>query len=1393
MKNYITRLLAFLFAAQCFATAPNVVIIVTDDQGWGDVGYHTPAGQVPIQTPNMDSFATSGIRLERFYATAVCSVTRSALLTGRNTLRTGTNNTRGLPLSEHLMSQTFKTAGYQTFVCGKWHLGGSDKNLSYTTVNGQNVRIIQEGLEYAPYNRGWDSHYGQYSGAIDYFTHQSAEGENPDVPDWWLNGVQQDGASEHTDSQGHGGWSPDLLADKAIAHIQNRDTSKPMLLYLAFNSIHGPVSAPPALITKYQNLGVTDTNRRLIAAAVDGMDAAMGRVLAALNTAGIANNTIVVWFGDNGGDEVKGSLNDPLRGTKGDGYDGALRTPAGIRWPGVLPAGVTSTQHVWVGDLFPTLCAATGVAPQNTKPFDGINLWPALLAANNSTTVQRPVPLVTGTAIPVSLNTFTDPVNGGSKVFKLIRNRVGASFVNELFNMTDDQFETTDLLLGGNAAAYSGIAASLTTAIADVAVENYPPYIGPPLITNSVPAGGTVTLYAPFTSYKAPSVQWRKNGAPVSGATTFAQVTDTLGDLVTGAYTTRLTLSNVTTADAAAYDVVVSNVAGSTTSASGTLSIGAAGPSISSIATGPSVPTYFDNVWVTANVQPGAGQALQAVQLTYNNGSAQTTTVFSETMRTAAVTPWTGDGCNNPWTITAATANNVRQTTGGNNFATGNPCGLEFNKGTANLSDTMAATTNLINTAGAASGYVEFYVETVDLISPNGWTFQMSTDGGATYTTRLSELTGANHVHQRYQYNLTGADFTANLKLRFQMTGYNAVNPTPPPKVRVDDIKVITTSPGGPVIVTMLDDGLYGDGAAGDGVFGALVPKQVGGVNVSYSISATDSSGANTSSAPASYPVSYTLEDATFTSSEFLGIPTRKSVTLNMEASSAQEVFVEIGDSAGHYTMQTPVVTYPAGAPFEIVIQSPTGTPLTPYTLYHYRVRYRAPGETVFKSRGDRTFRTQRSRGQSFTFTLTADPHLDDITNPELFALAMDNMYADGADFHVDLGDIFMTDKLPQFIPGIVVTPQVIVSRATSLRTFFGRYCHSSPFFYVLGNHESEYGYTYNADATSDKSNNFASWNHRARNLYYPTPAPDLSPTPDNFYTGNTATKLIFGQQKLMRNYYAWEWGDALFVVVDPFWNTLSNPNSAPADNWRWSLGLTQYNWLKTTLETSSARFKFVFLHNLVGGVASARGGVEVAHRYEWGGKNADGVTDGFATQRPGWAMPIHQLLVANHVSAVFHGHDHLYAYQQLDGVVYQECPQPGTPNFSTGSQVDGEYTTGTILPNSGHLRVTVARDETKVEYVRAALPSQETASLHNRDIAHTYTMKPTPFVEVAVVKMGNNAVVTWDALRGQSYTLQWSTDLVTWTSITVGQTNTWTDVGAFSTASQRKFYRVTK
>ena len=532
-----------------------------------------------------------------------------------------------------------------------------------------------------------------------------------------------------------------------------------------------------------------------------------------------------------------------------------------------------------------------------------------------------------------------------------------------------------------------------------------------------------------------------------------------------------------------------------------------------------------------------------------------------------------------------------------------------------------------------------------------------------------------------------------------------------------------------PAALPMLDDGAHGDGAAGDGVFGAAIPVQAAGAAVSYTVTATAGTGATTSSTPASYVVASTLWDYKvsdtgaplgFTAPEFLGIPTDRSVTLNLEANKAVELYVEYGPATGIHTAQTPAVTYPAGGVIEMKIQAPAGAAvLQAGRRYFYRVRYRAPGEAAFRARGERSFVTARPRGTPFTFTITADPHLDEVTSQALFTLAMKNIAADTPDLHVDLGDIFMSDKMATILPGLAINYGLIEFRAVTLRNNFAEFVHSVPFMFTLGNHEAEYRYVYDADRSTTKDQNVASWNLLARKNYFPTPVPDGA-----FYTGSAETRLVAGKNELLENYYAWEWGDALFVVLDPYNNTLANPNSNPPDNWRWSLGKAQYDWLKATLQGSRAKYKFLFLHHLVGGVASARGGVEAAHRYEWGGKNADD-TEGFAAKRPGWDLPIHPLLVATKVSAVFHGHDHFYGYQTLDGVVYQECPQPGTANFSTGSARDGQYTQGTILPNSGHLRVTVSPENTKVEYVRAALPNQETATLRNRTISHTYTIAP--------------------------------------------------------------------
>ena len=224
---------------------------------------------------------------------------------------------------------------------------------------------------------------------------------------------------------------------------------------------------------------------------------------------------------------------------------------------------------------------------------------------------------------------------------------------------------------------------------------------------------------------------------------------------------------------------------------------------------------------------------------------------------------------------------------------------------------------------------------------------------------------------------------------------------------------------------------------------------------------------------------------------------------------------------------------------------------------------------------------------------------------------------------------------------------------------------------------------------------------------------------PNGFYSGDSAEEPFVGKRA---SWYAWNWGDALFVVLDPYWYTKTKSSN---DGWTYTLGERQYKWLQETLSSSRATFKFVFIHNLVGGLdGQMRGGIEAAPFFEWGGRNPDG-TMVFGQKRSGWSMPIHQLLVQHGVTAVFHGHDHLYARQELDGVVYQEVPQPSAKNFSSGPSLATQYhyAVGTILSSSGHIRVTVGPDRVTTRYVRACLPKNETATRKNGQVDDTWSI----------------------------------------------------------------------
>ena len=188
----------------------------------------------------------------------------------------------------------------------------------------------------------------------------------------------------------------------------------------------------------------------------------------------------------------------------------------------------------------------------------------------------------------------------------------------------------------------------------------------------------------------------------------------------------------------------------------------------------------------------------------------------------------------------------------------------------------------------------------------------------------------------------------------------------------------------------------------------------------------------------------------------------------------------------------------------------------------------------------------------------------------------------------------------------------------------------------------------------------------------------------------------------------------------------------APDDPWVSTIGDAQYRWLKTTLEESDARYKFVFAHHVLG---TGRGAVEMAWLYEWGGNGADGTWE-FDERRPDWELPIHQLMVENGVTIFFQGHDHMFARQELDGLIYQEVPNPADPTpgeVFCGSCFHESYLSGELLPNSGYLHVTVSPDEVRVDYVKSYLPEGlvlwddvqvELDGHENGEIAHSYVIR---------------------------------------------------------------------
>jgi hypothetical protein len=450
---------------------------------------------------------------------------------------------------------------------------------------------------------------------------------------------------------------------------------------------------------------------------------------------------------------------------------------------------------------------------------------------------------------------------------------------------------------------------------------------------------------------------------------------------------------------------------------------------------------------------------------------------------------------------------------------------------------------------------------------------------------------------------------------------------------------------------------------------------------------------------PVTLQVARTISE-TLVAHEIVGRPTDHSATINFASLIDLEAYVEYGVES--MSQQTEPEIVPADTPHDVAL-----TGLAADTEHVYRLCYRRAGATGEFKRGEwRRFRTQRPPGASFRFTVQADSHIWDRwanDTPDQDALRLyqhtiANVAADQPDFHLSLGDYSQA--------AFSLTRRHAMDHYLLQRRYLDPLLHSVPFYLVLGNHEGELGYT------RAEGDSVPAWAEYARRAFVP------NPHPDGFYTGCPDPPLIGDGWR--ESYYAWEWGDALFVVLDPFWATTERPfhNDVPADGtgWNWTLGQAQYEWLHETLAAHGHQWAFVFIHHLVGGVGHVndyygRGGIEAAKfavsenpSFEWGGEDAHGF-HAYAERRPGWSHgPIHDMLVEAGVDAVFSGHDHFYAYQELDGVAYVTCPQPHDHWYTYGGLVPGQYVNGTLLPNSGHVRVDVLPHQVVIEYVRAFL-----------------------------------------------------------------------------------------
>ncbi|CAB3235666.1 unnamed protein product [Arctia plantaginis] len=349
-------------------TRPHIVIILADDLGFNDVGFH---GSNQIPTPNIDALAYSGMILQNYYVTPICTPSRSALMTGKYPIHTGMQHTVifgtepwGLPLSEKLLPQYLKDLGYKTHLVGKWHLGNYKK-------------------EYLPLHRGFDSHLGFWTGKIDMYDHTNMEKGS------WGYDLRRDFAMA---DDLFGQYATDIFTKEAVRLIKSHNESDPMFLMVSHSAVHSGnpsefIRAPDELVQNFSN--IEDYQRRKFAAVMSKLDTSVGKVVQSLKKNGMLENSIILFSTDNGGAAAgfnnNAASNYPLRGVKNTLWEGGVRG-AGLLWIG---KGVTApgkrarlsrvaTQRLQIADWLPTLYSAAGGDVSVFENLDGMNLWDAL-------------------------------------------------------------------------------------------------------------------------------------------------------------------------------------------------------------------------------------------------------------------------------------------------------------------------------------------------------------------------------------------------------------------------------------------------------------------------------------------------------------------------------------------------------------------------------------------------------------------------------------------------------------------------------------------------------------------------------------------------------------------------------------------------------------------------------------------------------------------------------------------------------------------------------------------------------------------------------------------------------------------------------------------------------